>query len=153
MTHWLPQGIFGGGAFLLAVIGADVVSPSSPFGYIGPVLIAILGAFSLWRAGSVKAWKETAEGRLQRIEDLAKQNSELRSEIAMPERVEGLIKFMADQAEKADERSQARLDHGLIEIRTYVDSRLGQHERLAIERHAELLIIATRIADRLDRAA
>jgi hypothetical protein len=59
------------GAGLL--LGAELVSPDQPFGWLGAAPLAALGSFTLWRAGSVKAWKDTAEARYRRIGDLERE--------------------------------------------------------------------------------
>lgn len=105
-----------------AIFFADApITTDHPFGWFGSILIAVIGAFSLWRAGSVRAWKETAQGRASRIEDLSAEVAELRAELKIPERIEGIVTVMAEASEHADARAQERLDTGLDAIRQMVE--------------------------------
>lgn len=133
--------ILGAGAMGAGVVGAlsDYVSPDRPFGYLGSLLIALLGGLTLWRAGSVKAWKETAEARAERLEDLEGQLGELRAELAIPERIEGIVRFMAETAERQDaaaaERlrlSFDRLDRRWEDFNRAAENRSARIERLVL---------------------
>jgi hypothetical protein len=92
------------GAGLL--LGAELVSPDQPFGWLGAVLLAALGSFTLWRAGSVKAWKDTAEARYRRIGDLERELGQIHGELAIPERIEGIVRLMSDTAHQAGRRGR-----------------------------------------------
>lgn len=112
----LTQVIAGGAAFVLsAILAGEAVSMDHPFGYVGPVVIAVIGAISLWRAGSTRAWKETAEARAERLEDVTGELGQAReelarvqAELAIPERIEGIIRILADERQQEDERHRAR---------------------------------------------
>jgi hypothetical protein len=119
---------------LIVAAGGSVVSGESPFGWLGSVLLAALGAFTLHRAGSVKAWKETAEARAERLEDLERQVGELRSELGIPERIEGIIGIMATTAKHQEETATARLRGALDRL----DDRWNLHDRNAEARTARL---------------
>lgn len=134
------------GAFLLAAAliasASDYVSQTKPFGWLGSILVAVIGSFALYRAGSVKAWKSTADGRLQRIDDLTAEmasmredNAALKAELKVPERIQGIIELMTSTAIHQDENATKRMEQGLTEIRTYVDARFEVYEQRAQERH------------------
>lgn len=105
--------------FSTAAIVANVsefVSPDHPFGWLGSMLLALLGGLTLWRAGSVRAWKETAEARAERLEDVERQLAEVRAELAIPERIEGIIRLMSDTATRQDESAARRTDAAVEKI-------------------------------------
>lgn len=142
--------------FGIALVSAtnDYVAQNKPFGWLGPLVIAVVGAFALWRAGSVKAWKETANGRLQRIEDLSSEVADLRAELAgveaelkIPERIQGIIELMVATAERQDANATERLEHGLTEIRTYVDARFERHEAVAADRYEAQIDVLRELAE------
>lgn len=142
------------GGACLVVLGATVnVSPDQPFGWLGPVLLALLGAYSLWRAGTAKAWKETAEARMGRIDTLTDELTasrgelavarldlaEARSELKIPERIEGILHLMGEQAVRQDAAAEVRLERALLELRGQAE----EHERCA-ERRCDRIIDAVR---------
>lgn len=101
-------------AFLaLVAAGSELVSPDHPFGWLGAMLLAALSGLTLWRAGSVKAWKETAEAREQRIDDLEVEVAELRAELRIPDRFEGIIGMMGEIAVRQDAAAAVRLEGAL----------------------------------------
>lgn len=102
-----------GGGILVAA--SELELPRTLVGWLG-VLGTILGAVALYRAGSVRAWKTTAEGRGQRISDLENELGKLRAELAIPERIEGIVKIMAETATHQDESAKARMELGLARL-------------------------------------
>lgn len=116
---------FGGLAATLPAAGALVASSASPETInldglpLPTIVLSLVSAFALWRAGSVRAWKSTAEARDARIRDLERENGELRTELAIPERIEGIIKVMADTSKQQD----ARLEQALVRLETAANAR------------------------------
>lgn len=104
------------GTLLIAGAGEAIVSGDRPFGWLGSILLATLGAFTLHKAGSVKAWKETAEARAERLEDLEREVGELRSELGIPERIQGIIALMGEQSVRADAAAAKRMEEGLARL-------------------------------------
>lgn len=119
---------------LIVATTGDYVARDKPFGWLGAVLLAAVSSFTLWKAGSVKAWKETAEGRLQRIDDLVEELREareeiigIRAELKIPERIEGIIQFMGEAQVKQDAAASVRLEGALMVLKDSND----EHERRA----------------------
>ena len=107
----------------VAAIAAGLVSatselelPQTLVGWLG-VLGTMLGAVALYRAGSIRAWKETAEGRGKRVEDLERELAELRTELAIPERIEGIVGLMGEMAVRQDAAASRRMEEGLKRLR------------------------------------
>ena len=114
-------------ALAAAALGAtNLELPRTAIGWLG-VLGTLLGALALYRAGSVRAWKETAEGRGSRVADLEREISELRAELAIPERIEGIIRLMDETAKRAEEAASERLERAM----TRVDERWAKHDAAA----------------------
>lgn len=111
---------------------------------LATAIATVIGALALWRAGSVKAWKETAQGRAQRIEDLSAELAELRAELKIPERIEGIINAMREAAEHQDHAATQRSKNAVRAITRWFDQRLeaidvrhdAQHEALLEVLHA-----------------
>lgn len=134
----------GVGALILAA--TDPVSDARSYGWLGTILLALVSAFALWRAGSVKAWKETAEGRLQRIDDLVLQVSAqreemaaMRAELTLPERIEGIIHYMGEIAVKQDASASVRLDEALKSVAESFEGMMSAHEEHAEMRTQKIL--------------
>lgn len=140
-------------AIAAAIMGAAtrLELPQTLVGWLG-VAGTILGALALYRAGSVRAWKETAEGRGERVEDLEREIAELRAELAIPERLEGIISLMAATADRQDRAALERLELALARV----DERWSTHDAAAevrtqrlerghdrIEHHLAELVAAT----------
>lgn len=119
-----------------ALVAATSGSPSigvDGIGWLG-ILATILGAVALYRAGSVRAWKETAEGRAERVEDLERELAELRTELAIPERIEGIIRIMDETAKRAEDAASERLAVALDRV----DERWKKHDAAAEARTQRL---------------
>lgn len=115
---------------LLYLLIGNAISYDKPFGYIGPILISILGAFALWRTGAVKAWKETAEareGRLKEKDDelremhdhlkaMEQRFSELKAEYDVLPRLESIIRLMNEQYERSDTSAEKRTQTAMERI-------------------------------------
>lgn len=131
----------GVGAALLGA-ATTLELPRTLIGWMG-VLGTLLGALALYRAGSVRAWKETAEGRGSRVLDLERELVELRAELAIPERIEGIIRLMDESTKRGEESANARLERGLERM----DERWGKHDAAAevrtqrLERAIEGLVL------------
>jgi hypothetical protein len=96
------------------------------------LLGTILGAVALYRAGSVTAWKETASGRLGRIEDLERELAELRTELAIPERIEGIVKILAETAQHQNDEAERRAERGLGRLEQRWEAHDAAAERRAM---------------------
>lgn len=96
----------------IVVAASELELPRTLVGWLG-VLGTLLGALALYRAGSVRAWKETAAGRGERIEDLERELAEMRVELSIPERIEGIISLMASTADRQDRNASERLELAL----------------------------------------
>jgi hypothetical protein len=96
----------------VAIAAGAVDVPQTIVGWIG-VAGTLLGAIALYRAGSVRAWKETADGRGHRIEDLERELGGLRAELAIPERIEGIIRLMNETAQRTEEAATRRMELAL----------------------------------------
>lgn len=125
--------------------GAESITPDTATGRALAVLLALLGAFTVWRAGTVRAWKETAEARAERLEDLERELGALRAELAIPERIEGLVRLMAQTAERQDEAATRRLELAFERL----DRRWEEFNRLAQARSDR--IVALLVAERSHR--
>ncbi len=117
-----PLAIAGG----VLVAATTLELPQTLVGWLG-VLGTILGALALYRAGSVRAWKETAEGRGERIEDLERELGALRAELAIPERIEGIVRIMSETSERQEEAASDRLRLALDRM----DERWSKHDAAA----------------------
>lgn len=118
------------GTMLAAIVG-DALPDAPPS--VWTVGIALVSAWTLFRAGSVRAWKETAEAREERIRDLAYDLSRekevrtaLEAELAIPERLEGLLELLGSQATRADEAADRRLEV----LNTLLEARFSRLESL-----------------------
>lgn len=120
-----------GGGILVAA--SELELPRTLVGWLG-VLGTLLGALALYRAGSVRAWKETAEGRGQRVTDLERELGELRAELAIPERIEGIVRIMAETAAHQDEAANLRMELGLARL----EERWERHNEAAEARAQRL---------------
>lgn len=121
-------------ALLALALGASSLElPSTIVGWLG-LIGTVLAAFALYRAGSVRAWKETAEGRGRRVQDLERELAELRAELAIPERIEGLVRLMADTADRQDTAAQSRLELALDRM----EARWAAHDKAAEARAMRL---------------
>lgn len=121
---------------IAAVLAAANALPAAPAGWVAAALLAALSAFSLWRAGSVQAWKETALARDARIGDLERELESLRAELAIPERIEGIVQIMADTAARQEDAAAERAERALERL----ELRWEEHDRNAegrINRHDE----------------
>jgi hypothetical protein len=140
MIGGLASPLLGAGLLL----GAEVISPDQPFGWLGALLLTALGSFTLWRAGSVKAWKDTAEARYRRIGDLERELGEIHGELAIPERIEGIIRLMSETAQRQDaaaterlEISFERLDRRWLEFNAAAEARSARLEELILQNRTE----------------
>lgn len=115
-------------------IATAIVSPTEPFGWLGAIVLAVLGSFTLWRAGSIRAWKETAQARAERVEDLERELGEMRVELAIPERFAELLGVMGDMAIRQDAAAAARLEEAF----TRLDSRWVEFNAAAEARSTRL---------------
>ena len=105
-------------------------------GLTGPAaLLAAVSAIALWRAGSVRAWRETAEARDERVTDLERELAELRAELAIPERIEGIVRLMGETAERQERAAIERLELALSRS----DAQWQEHEARAESRAQKLL--------------
>lgn len=120
---------------LLLSAATDVVTSDPRFGWLGVSILAVLSAFSLWRAGSVRAWKSTAEAREARIDDLQRELAEMRSELAIPERMEGIIRLMSETSDRQEAAAQRRLEEALARV----DDRWQRHDDAAERRNAAVI--------------
>lgn len=110
-----------------AIAGASSLEfPQTVVGWLG-ILGILMAAVALYRAGSVRAWKETAEARGDRIEDLERELGELRAELAIPERIEGIIRIMDETATRQDDAARARLESALDRV----EERWAKHDAAA----------------------
>lgn len=115
-------------AIAAAIAGAATTLelPQTVVGWVG-ILGVLMAAVALYRAGSVRAWKETAEARGDRIEDLEREVGELRAELAIPERIEGIIRAMAETAQRQDDAARERLELAMGRV----DERWEKHDAAA----------------------
>lgn len=122
-------------AIAAAIVGAttSLELPSTVVGWLG-ILGVLMAALALYRAGSVRAWRDTAEARGDRIEDLEREIGELRTELAIPERIEGIIRMMAETAKRQDEAASERLELAM----SRVDERWAKHDAAAESRTMRL---------------
>ena len=118
----------------LAAAGGELL-PAAPAGWVAAALLALLSAFSLWRAGSVRAWKETALARDARIGDLERELASLRAELKIPERIEGIISLMGDTAKRQEDAATARAERALERVEIQWEA----HHDAAESRTARLL--------------
>lgn len=138
----IAAAIAAAGAIVAAT--AEEIAPTAPAGWVAAALLALLSAFSLWRAGSVRAWKETAQARDARIGDLESELAELRAELAIPERIEGIVRLMSETADRQDTAAAGRLELAMGRV----DERWAKHDAAAEVRTQRL----ERGHDRLEHA-
>lgn len=136
----------GAAAFLTATGAEDLVSTSKPFGWFGAILLSLVSAFALYRAGSVRAWKETANARLERIDDLVNENQEfrvelasLREELKIPERIESIIHYMGEVAIKQDAAASKRVALALHQLSDSFRTITQEHDAAAEVRTASVI--------------
>jgi hypothetical protein len=120
---------------IVAASGFETAAGASWFAIAG----VVLGAIALYRAGSVRAWRETAEARAERLEDVERELAELRAELAIPERLEGIVRLMAETAERQDAAAVQRLESAMKRL----DARWEAHNA-ATETQAARLETAIR---------
>lgn len=134
--------VLAAGALAVAA-GEQVISADAPFGWLGSVLLAGVSAFALHRAGSVRAWKETAEAREQRIEDLEERLAAATAELAIPERIEGIVRLMAETAATQEKAATGRLREALERV----DQRWAEHDRAASLRAQQIITAIAQLGD------